>query len=102
MDMEHPYRSAAFKLHDPGVFYQLRLRRTATVRLFTLVKLGSKALEVIQEGVTLPMVYYHSDKTQPPEHHPTRIESIRDGGPIGFKDHVMVILDIEKEDKIKE
>ncbi len=102
MDVEHSYSSAAFKLENPGVFYQLRLRQTATVRLFTLVKLGSKALEVIKVGATLPMVYYHVDKALPPEHHPTRIASIRDGGPIGFKDHVMVILDIKKEDDHKE
>ena len=91
---ETSYFSAEFKLGDPGIFYQFKLRKNMEEPLFALLKKGSRALESINAGDSIPMVYHFRDKTIPPEKKITRIKDIVDGNTVGFNDHFLVALDI--------
>ena len=91
------YFSAEFQLENPGIFYQFRLRSNHKEPLFAIVKQGSKALASIQKGDRIPMTFHFQDKTIPAQKKTTRIKSIADGAPHGFKNHVLVALEINLE-----
>lgn len=90
------YFSAEFKLDSPGIFYQFRLRTNESEPCFALVTKDSRALKSIKSGDLVPMIFHYQDKTIPAVHKPTRIKYILDGTPIGFKDHFMIALDIDR------
>ncbi len=96
---EKAYVSAEFQLESPGIFYQFKLRRNMSEPLFALVRRGSQALESLKAGDLVPMTFHYRDKTIPAERKPTRIKYILDGNTMGFKDHFMIALDINKEDE---
>lgn len=94
---ENPYYSAEFQLEDPGIFYQMKLRKTDSEPMCALVQKGSRALASIKPGNAIPMIYHFQDKTIPAERKTTRIKYISDGNTIGFKNHFLVALDITPE-----
>ena len=97
--VEKAYTSAEFQLENPGIFYQFKLRRHRDEPLFALVSEGSKALASLSKGDLVPMTYHFQDRTIPAERKTTRIKYILDGSTMGFKDHFIIALDINKEDK---
>ncbi|MCG8634073.1 MAG: hypothetical protein MI863_09615 [Desulfobacterales bacterium] len=98
-ETEKAYISAEFQLENPGIFYQFKLRRHRDEPLFAIVGKGSKALESLNKGDLIPMTYHFRDRTIPAERKPTRIKYILDGTAMGFKDHFIIALDINKEDQ---
>ncbi len=94
---EIPYFSAEFQLKNPGIFYHFRLRKNTSEAMFGLIKKGSRVLESIKPGDTLPIIYHFQDKTIPSEKRTTRIKYIEDGMTNGFKDHFLIALDITAE-----
>ena len=90
------YFSAEFQLDNPGIFYQFKLRKNESEPFFALVTKDSKALESLKSGELVPMIFHYKDKTIPAVRRPTRIKYILDGTPIGFKDHFVIGLDIER------
>lgn len=93
---ENMYFSAEFKLDDPRIFYQFRLRKNQSEPCFALVTKNSKALACLNSGDLVPMIFHYQDKTIPAVHKVTRIKYILDGTPIGFNDHFMIGLDIDR------
>jgi len=93
---ENMFFSAEFQLNNPGIFYQFKLRKNESEPFFALVTKHSRALDSLKSGDLVPMIFHYQDKTIPAVRKPTRIKYILDGTPIGFKDHVMIGLDIEK------
>ena len=93
---DNMFFSAEFQLDNPGIFYQFKLRKNDSEPFFALVTKHSRALESLKSGDLGPMIFHYQDKTIPAVRKPTRIKYILDGTPIGFKDHVMIGLDIEK------
>ena len=93
---EYMFSSAEFQLNNPGIFYQFKLRKNESEPFFALVTKHSRALDSLKSGDLVPMIFHYQDKTIPAVRKPTRIKYIHDGTPIGFKDHVMIGLDIEK------
>lgn len=93
---ENMYFSAEFQLDNPGIFYQFKLRKNESEPFFALVTKDSRALESLKSGDLVPMIFHYQDKTIPAVHKPTRIKYILDGTPIGFKDHFMIGLDIDR------
>ncbi len=98
-NMEKAYTSAEFQLENPGIFYQFKLRRHRDEPLFALVNKESKALASLKKGDLIPMTYHFQDRTIPAERKTTRIKYILDGNTMGFKDHLIIALDINKEDE---
>ncbi len=96
-NMEKAYTSAEFQLENPGIFYQFKLRRHRDEPLFALVSKGSKALESLKKGDLIPMTYHFQDRTIPAERKTTRIKYILDGNTMGFKDHFIIALDINRD-----
>ena len=106
-DRGSTYFSAEFQLKNPGIFYRFRLRKNSLEPLFAVVGKGSHALDSIGRGDLISMNYYFQDNCIPAEPRVTRIKSIKDGAPMGFKDHFIIALEIQcqgpstlrKEDK---
>ncbi len=94
---EAPYFSAEFQLGNPGIFYQFKLRNNTSEPMFGLIKKGSKVLESIKSGDTLPMIFHFQNRTIPAERRTTRIKYIEDGNNNGFKGHYLIALDINCE-----
>jgi hypothetical protein len=92
---ERAYSSAAFKMGNPGIFYQFKLWKTPSEPMFGLVKKGSRALASINAGDIITMTYYFQDKTMPTERRVTRVKSISDGNDLGYKDHFVIALDLD-------
>ena len=88
------YASAEFRLESPGILFQFKLRKSKTAPLFALVRKDSQALARLKTGTTVPMTFYHRDKTIPPVTLETRIRYIREPGPPGSGSTVMVGLEI--------
>jgi hypothetical protein len=105
MKLKHPvverpnYASAEFRLENPGIFFQFKLRTNKNDPLFAVVRKGSKALESLKQGTLIPITYHFQDRTIPAHHHATRIKAIMDGAAMGYKDHLIISLDINKEDE---
>ena len=99
---EKYYTSAEFQLNDPGIFFQFKLRSTGAEPMFALVNKGSKAMASLNPGDLIPMIYHFQDKTIPAEQRITRIKYIQDGIRIGYKDHFVVALEIQNEQKAME
>ncbi|MCK5349768.1 MAG: hypothetical protein KAJ25_10285 [Desulfobacula sp.] len=91
------YYSAEFKLNEPKILYQFRVRKSISEPMFAVVKEGSKALENINEGDIINMRYYYMDKSIPSESKNTKIKYITKDSSIGFKDHYVIGLDIYPE-----
>ncbi len=91
--VDQQYFSAEFQLENPRIYFQFKLRTTTAEPIFVVVKQGSQALECLRQGDVLPMTYHYQDRDIPAERKMTRIKSIRDGGPFGFKDHFIIALD---------
>ncbi len=87
------YFSAEFQLENPRIFFQFKLRTTTVEPMFVVVKQGSQALECLRQGDVLPMTYHYQDRDIPAEKKKKKIKSIRDGGSMGFKDHLVIVLD---------
>lgn len=98
MKKDHPlslvYSSAQFRLGNPGIFFQFRIRQTDDEPLLAIIKKDSVAMTSLKSGQSLPVVFHFSDKTIPAQQHTTRIKYIKDGGSMGFKGHAVVALDI--------
>ncbi|WP_321493543.1 hypothetical protein [uncultured Desulfobacter sp.] len=90
------YFSAEFQLGNPGIYYQFKLRENESEPFFALVTKNSTALQTLRSGDLVPMIFHYQDKTIPAVHKTTRIKYILDGTPIGFKDHFMIGLDIDR------
>lgn len=91
------YYSAEFKLDQPKILYQFKIRKSSSEPMFAVVKEGSKALDNIKEGDIINMRYYYLDKSMPAELRDTKIKYITKDSSIGFKDHYVVALDIHLE-----
>ncbi|MCF6245837.1 MAG: hypothetical protein L3J69_00610 [Desulfobacula sp.] len=91
------FYSAEFKLIEPRILYQFKVRKSVAEPMYAVVKEGSKALDNIKEGDVINMRYYSEDKTIPAESFNTKIKYITKDSSIGFKDHYVIGLDIEKE-----
>lgn len=89
------YYSAEFKLNQPQIFYQFKIRKTLEESMYAVVKEGSLALENLREGDVINMRYYSLDKAVPSQSFNTRIKYITKDSSSGFKDHYLVGLDIE-------
>lgn len=94
------YYSAEFKLNQPRILYQFKIRKSVTEPMYAVVKEGSKALDNIKEGDVINMRYYSLDKTVPSESRNTRIKYITKDSTTGFKDHYVIGLDIEPEQSV--
>lgn len=88
------YHSAEFKLRQPKILYQFKIRKSHTEQMFAVIKEGSRALENIKEGDVIPMRYHYADKSLPSESKDTKIKYITKDNSIGFKDHYIIGLDI--------
>lgn len=88
------YYSAEFKLNEPRILYQFKIRNSVEEPLFAVVKEGSKALDCLKAGDVINMRYYSLDKTIPSELRDTRIKYITKDSDIGFKDHYVIGLDL--------
>jgi len=88
------YASAEFRLESPGVLFRFKLRKSKAAPLFALVRKDSQALVRLKTGNTVPMTFYHRDKTIPPVNLETRIRYIREAGTPGSANTVMVGLEI--------
>ena len=91
---DEQYFSAEFQLENPRVFFQFKLRTTESDPLFVVVKEGSQALDCLRQGDVIPMTYHYQDRDIPAERKMTKIKSIRDGGTMGFRGHLIISLDI--------
>lgn len=94
------FHCAEFKLNQPRILYQFRIRKSSTEPLYAVLKEGSKALGSINEGDVISMRYYSLDKTIPAESLNTRIKYITKGGSAGFRNHYVVGLHIEDEKEL--
>jgi len=97
---EKDYYSAEFRLNQPRVFYQFKIRKSISEPMFAVVKEGSMALETIKEGEIINMRYYYLDKSIPSESKDTRIKYVTKNTNLGFKGHYIVGLDIYSEDEL--
>ena len=88
------YFSAELQLENPRVLFLFKLRKTESEEMFVLAKTGSRVLECVKQGDVLPVIYHFQDRAIPGEQKMTRIKSVEDGGAIGFKDHVVIALDL--------
>lgn len=88
------YASAEFRLESPGILFGFKLRNSKTAPLFALFSKDSQALARLKTGTTVSMTFYHQDKTIPPVNLETRIRYIREAGPPGSGNTVMVGLEI--------
>jgi hypothetical protein len=91
------YYSAEFKLNQPKILYQFKIRTSSSEPMFAVVKEGSRALDNINEGDIITMRYYCLDKSIPSEAKDTKIKYITKNSSIGFKDHYVIGLDIHPE-----
>jgi hypothetical protein len=89
------YYSAEFQLNQSRIMYQFKLRKSTSEPMFAVVKEGSKALETIQEGDVVDMLFRYLDNSLPPEPRLTRIKYICKDTNIGFKDHYVVGLSLD-------
>ncbi len=89
------YSSAEFQLKNPGIFIQFKLRSHESEPMFVVIKKDSAALERIKSGNIIPMTYHFPDRTIPAEKRYTRIKYMVDGNTMGFKDHVMIALELD-------
>ena len=97
-----PYFSAAFQLGETGVMYQVKLRRTPKDPLFAVVQPGSRLLEMISPGCSMDLLVYAHDRDRMGVNRQARIAAIKDGGDMGFKNHVVVSLDMIDTETEKE
>jgi len=95
------YHSAEFRLNQPEVLYQFRIRKNISEPMFAVFKEGSKALENLKEGDIISMRYYYLDKSIPAELRDTRIKYITKDHSAGFKDHYVIGLDIHPGKNLK-
>ena len=94
------YYSAEFKLNEPQILYQFKIRKSHTEPMFAVVKEGSKALDNIKEGDVKFFGYYSLDNTVPSQSVDTRIKYITKDSTSGFKDHYVIGLDIAEEKEL--
>ena len=88
------YYSAEFKLHEPRILYQFKIRKSVEEPVYVVVKEGSKALDNIKEGDVISMRYYSLDRSIPSRSRDTRIKYITKDSSTGFKDHYVIGLDV--------
>ena len=91
------YYSAEFKLDQPKILYQFKIRKSISEPMFAVIKEGSKALDNIKEGDIINMRYHYQDQSIPVESKDTKIKYITKDSTIGFKDHYVIGLDIHPE-----
>lgn len=89
---DHSYFSAEFQLECPRIYFQFRLRTSDSEPMFVVVKQGSQALECLRQGDVIPMTFHYQDRDIPAERKPTRVTSVSDGLPLGYKGHVIIAL----------
>jgi len=94
------YSHAEFALTQPKIFYQFKVRNSASEPLYAVVKEGSRALAHIKAGDVVPMRYYSADKTVPVQTRNTKIKYITKDTPLGFRDHYVIGLCIEAEKSV--
>ncbi len=90
------YFSAEFQLENPGIYYHFKLRKNEAEPLFVLITKNSKAVSSLKQGALVPMIFHYQDKTIPSDRRHTRIKYVLDGNPIGFANHFMIGLDIDR------
>ena len=88
------YYSAEFKLSEPKILYQFKVRKSISEPMFAVVQEGSKALDCIKEGDIINMRYNYLDKSLPSESMDTKIKYITKDSTIGFKNHYVIGLDV--------
>lgn len=99
-DEANEFDSAEFKLNEPRIFYQFKIRKSVSEPMFAVVKEGSKALENIKKGDIINMRYYYLDKSIPTELKDTKIKYITKDNSTGFKDHYVIGLDIDTKNEL--
>jgi hypothetical protein len=94
------YHSAEFKLTEPGMLYQFKIRKSVSEPMFAAIKEGSTALKNIKEGDIINMRYYPFDPSLPPESRNTKIKYVVKDTCTGFKGHYIIGLDIYAENDL--